>query len=249
MKKIIVLSIFMVTVVVAQGQDRGDGIIHQTEVDTIFSSVPVPVFSIGVLGGVTFLNPEAINNQIEFNNSIFNESQSPVKAVAQWSAWFSFRPKNMLTYFSFRSEYMKASRTFSYVGTVTDNGGIVVSRFNASFTSNYSVYPFSINTGSYIPKTTMKGEIGFVYAYASLINTTDMGFYGSSKTSYDAEGYGFRMALQQVVPLSGVLSMTIDVGYRFLHVDEFRDAKGRLLDNFSVNYSGVSIQAGISYGF
>jgi hypothetical protein len=249
MKKSVMLLIFIVSIACAQRQERDTIFVQRSEVDTLFSYVPVPVFSVGISGGATFLNPEAINNQIEFNNSMFNESQAPVKTVAQWTAWFSFRPKNMPTFFSFRGEYITVSRMFSYVGIVTDNFGAVVRKFNTSFTSRYSVYPFSVNTGSYIPKTTVKAEIGFVYAYASLANTTDMDTYGSSKTSYDAEGYGFRMALQQVVPISGALSLTLDIGYRYLNVDEFRDSKGRMLDNFSVSYSGVSVQAGFSYGF
>jgi hypothetical protein len=249
MKKSVMLLICAVSIASAQGQERDTIFVQRSEIDTLFSYVPVPVFSFGVLGGATFINPEAINNQIEFNNSIFNESQAPVKTVAQWTAWFSFRPKNMPTFFSFRGEYLTASRTFSYIGTVTDNFGNVVRTFHSSFTSKYSVYPFSVNTGTYILKTTVKAEIGFVYAYASMDNTTDMDNYGSSKTTYEAEGYGFRMALQQVVPMSGAMSLTLDIGYRYLNVDEFRDAKGRKLDNFSINYSGVSIQAGFSYGF
>ena len=92
-------------------------------------------------------------------------------------------------------------------------------------------------------------EVGFVYAYASLATTTDMDSYGSSKTSYTGEGYGFRMDLQQVVPISGAFSITFEFGYRYLNLDDFRDSRGRLLNNFSVDYSGVSVQAGLSYGF
>jgi hypothetical protein len=249
MKKSLIILIFSVSIVSAQRQERDTIFVQRSEVDTLFSSVPTPVFSLGVSGGAAFLNPEAINNQIEFNNSVFNESQSPVKTVAQWTAWFSFRPKNMPTFFSFRGEYISASRTYSYIGTVTDNVGTIVRRFNASFTSTYSVYPLSINTGSYIPKTTVKMEIGFVYAYGSLANTTNMDSYGSSQTSYNGEGYGFRVDLQQVVPMSGAFGLTLEFGYRYLNLDDFRDSKGRLLDNFSVSYSGASVQAGFSYGF
>ncbi|MCX6122064.1 MAG: hypothetical protein NTX44_10680 [Ignavibacteriales bacterium] len=249
MKKSLIILIFAVSIVSAQQQERDTIFVQRSEVDTLFSSVPTPVFSLGVSGGATFLNPEAINNQIEFNNSAFNESQAPVKTVAQWTAWFSFRPKNMPTFFSVRGEYITVSRTFSYIGTVTDHAGNIARKFNASFTSNYSLYPLSINTGSYIPKTTVKMEIGFVYAYASLATTTDMDAYGSSKTSYTGEGYGFRMDLQQVTPISGAFSFTVEFGYRYLNLDDFRDSKGRLLNNFSVSYSGVSVQAGLSYGF
>ncbi len=249
MKINFVLLIFAVSIACAQKQERDTIFVQRSEVDTLFSSFPVPVFSLGVSVGATFLNPEAINNQIEFNNSVFNESQAQIRTVAQWSAWFAFRPKNMPNFFSFRGEYITASRTFAYVGVVTDNAGDIVRKFDASFTSNYSLYPFSINTGSYIPKTTVKAEIGFVYAYASLTNTTGMDVYGSSKTIYDAEGYGFRIALQQVIPISGAIGLTLDFGYRYLNIDDFRDSQGRVLDNFSVNYSGVSVQAGFFYGF
>ena len=249
MKQTLVFLIFAISIAVAQKQERDTIRVQQSEVDTLFSTVPVAVYSLGISGGVTFLNPEAINNQIEFNNSIFDESQSPVGTVAQWSAWFSFRPKNLPTYFSIRGEYITVSRTFTYIGTVTDNTGNVVRKFDASFKTDYSVFPLSINTGSYIPKTTVKTEFGFVYAFASLINTTGMDSYGSSKTSYSSEGYGFRMDLQQVVPISEGISLTLEFGYRYLTVDDFRDSRGRLLNNFSVSYSGVFVQMGFSHGF
>jgi len=71
--------IFSVSLVSAQRQERDTILCSRSEVDTLFSSVTTPVFSLGVSGGAAFLNPEAINNQIEFNNSVFNESQSSCK--------------------------------------------------------------------------------------------------------------------------------------------------------------------------
>jgi hypothetical protein len=249
MKKSLLLLLLAVSLAFAQRQEQDTIFTQGSEVDTLFSNVPIPVFSLGVSGGATFLNPDDINNQIEFNNSVFNESQAPVHTAAQWTAWFSFRPKNLPTFFSLRGEYITMSRTFSYIGIVTDNAGIVQRKFNASFTSQYSVYPFSINTGSYLLKSTAKFEIGFVYAYASLVNKTNMDSYGSSNTSYDGEGYGFRAGLQQVVPLHRAFNLTLEMSYRYLKVDDFRDTKGRLLNNFSAIYSGISIQAGFSCGF
>ncbi|RPI00748.1 MAG: hypothetical protein EHM64_16750 [Ignavibacteriae bacterium] len=249
MKKYIVIMMAALSVGYGQQQEQDTLFIRKAEVDTLFLTVPVPVFSMGVSGGATFLNPESINDQIEFNNSVFNESQSAVHTVAQWTAWLSFRPKNMPTFFSVRGEYISVARTFSYIGTVTDAAGSMVRTFRSTFTSRYSVYPFSVNSGSYIPKTTLKAEIGFVYAYATLDNSTNMNSYGSSSNSYDGEGYGFRMDLQQIVPLSGAFSMTLEIGYRYLVLDDFRDTRGRRLNDFSVSYSGVSVQAGLSYGF
>ncbi len=41
------------------------------ERDTIFAEVPQPKMSIGLTGGMAFVSPEVINNQIERFNSIY----------------------------------------------------------------------------------------------------------------------------------------------------------------------------------
>jgi len=74
-------------------------------------------------------------------------------------------------------------------------------------------------------------EIGFVYAYASLAYYNGYGFVMVLlRLPIPAKGYGFRMDLQQVIPISGAISFTVEFGYRYLNLDDFRDSKGRLLE-------------------
>lgn len=99
MKKVALILIFVSVTAYAQKEERDTIFTHTEEVDTIFLYVPTPVFSIGILGGATFINPKEINDQIEFNNSIFDDTQKPIRTLTQWSVWFTFRPKNMPVFF------------------------------------------------------------------------------------------------------------------------------------------------------
>jgi hypothetical protein len=249
MNKVALILLFVSAIASAQTEVRDTIFVRAEEVDTILANVPTPVFSMGILGGITFINPEAINKQIEFSNSVFNSSETPIRRLAQWSVWFTFRPKNMSSFFSLRGEFLTTSRTFCYTGIVTNNTGNTTNSFDGTVTSRYTVVPFSISTGTFITKMMVKGEIGFTYAIASIKDKTDMGSYGSSENSYDADGYGFRAALQQVIPIDRVFGINIEACYRFLRFDDFRDSKGRQLNDFEVNYNGITLMIGLSYGF
>lgn len=76
-----------------------------------------------------------------------------------------------------------------------------------------------------------------------------MGSFGSSENSYDSDGYGGRLMIQQVIPIDRAFGITIELGYRYLSLDGFRDSKGRLLSKFEADYTGVTLMAGLSYGF
>lgn len=248
MKKIFFLPVFLVSAIYAQVEERDTLFPRAGEVDTLFAVVPTPVFSIGISGGVTLINPVVINNQIEFNNFTFDNNETPIRSPAQWTLWLAFRPKNLPTYLSLRGEMITASRTFAYEGIVTDNSGATTGTFNGKATTRYSVYPVSINSGGFIPKTLIKFEVGFVYAFAKFTDETNLGSYSTSENSYEGEGYGFRAMVQQVMPILPSVGLTVEFGYRYLHLDEFRDSRGRLLNTIEANYNGVSMLLGISYG-
>ncbi len=248
MKTLIVCFFILVTSAHAQTGERDTLFDQSKEVDTLFAKVSSPVFSIGISGGVTFINPDVINDQIEFNNGTFDSDQPPIRTPGQFALWVAFRPKNVPTYFSVRGEVVMSSRTFPYTGVTTNDTGATTGTFNGSAVSRYSLYPLSFNVGGVFPKTRMKMEIGFVYAFAVWTDKTGMGPYGSTETSYEGEGYGFRVAAQQVVPIDKNFGITIEAGYRYLKLDQFRDGTGRQLESFEANYNGVTLMMGISYG-
>ncbi len=111
------------------------------------------------------------------------------------------------------------------------------------------MYPFSVGTGSVLLKTLAKAEIDFVYAVAQMSERVDVPGYSNTETVYEGEGYGFRVNLQQMIPIDGTLGVTMDIGYRFLLIDEFRDARGVKATDLELNYSGMLVSAGLSYGF
>lgn len=220
-----------------------------TERDTIFAVVPIPMLSVGIFGGMAFIKPEKINNQIENNNSIFNSDEFPLSRPGQFGLWFAYRPKNLPTFITLRAEMLTSLRTFSFVTYITENDPNVVTSVPSSSKYRYSLYPFSIGTGSVIFKTIAKAEIGFIYALARITQETSVPGYAQSETTYEGEGYGFRINLQQVIPIERTFGATVEIGYRFIVINEFRDARGVSIKNTEMDYSGINLSAGLSYGF
>lgn len=245
---ILTLAIAAVSMMSAQ---EGDQVLVRTstERDTIFAEIPEPKMSIGLTGGLAFVTPEVINNQIERFNSLYNSSEEPIRRPANWGLWFAYRPKNLPTFLSLRAEMMSTTRTYSFTTNITGNGPTVIAQVPSTSTRTYTVYPFSIGTGSVLLKTLAKAEIDFVYAVGQMSERVEVPGYSDTETVYEGEGYGFRINLQQMIPIEGTVGFTMDIGYRFLLIDEFRDARGVKAKDLELNYSGMLVAAGLSYGF
>jgi hypothetical protein len=220
-----------------------------TERDTIFAVVPIPMLSVGIFGGLAFIKPEKMNNQIEYNNSIYNTDEFPITRPGQWGLWLTYRPKNLPTFVTLRAEMLTSSRTYSFNANITLNDPNVITTVASSAKYRYSLYPFSIAAGSVLYKTIAKAEIGFIYALARITQQTSVPGYTNSETTFEGEGYGFRINLQQVIPIERTLGATLDIGYRYIIVTEFRDARGVSIKNTEMDYSGINLSAGLSYGF
>ncbi len=221
-----------------------------TERDTIYAIVPRPMLSVGIFGGLAFISPEKINNQVEYNNSTYNSEEFPISRPGQWGMWISYRPKNLPTFVILRAEMLTSLRTYSFVTNITQpQSPTVIASISSSTKYRYSLYPFSIGTGSVLYKTIAKAEIAFIYALARITQETSVPGYSNSQTTYEGEGYGFRINLQQVIPIERTLGATLDIGYRFIVIDEFRDTKGVSIKNTEMDYSGINLSAGLSYGF
>ncbi|MCK9409444.1 MAG: hypothetical protein M0R68_09965 [Bacteroidetes bacterium] len=249
--KLFLLSILLLSCALSLMAQVDDQVFvsSSTERDTIFAEVPQPMLSIGFSGGVAFISPDKLNNQIENNNTVFNTDEFPLKRPAQWSFWAAYRPKNLPTFLTLRAELLSSSRTYTFTTNVTGADPSILTSVQSTSKHTYTVLPFSIGSGSVIYKTTAKGEIGFIYALAWITQTTDVPGYSSSETVYEGEGYGFRLNLQQVIPIERTFSATLDIGYRFIVINEFRDAKGVSIKNTELDYSGMNLLLGISYGF
>ncbi len=221
-----------------------------TERDTIYREIPVPMLSVGMTGGIAFISPEDVNNAIEHNNSVYNGSEFPLTRPAQWGLWISYRPKNLPNYLTLRAEMLTASRTYSFATIVTStNPNVTDATVASTLKHTYSVYPFTIGTGSVLYKTIAKAEIGFIYAIGRITHVTDVPGYTHSESVYEGEGYGFRVNLQQMIPIEKTFSATMDIGYRLIVIDEFRDAKGVMIKNTELNFSGICLSFGLAYGF
>lgn len=248
MKTIYLLLFVSFSFLFSQYDEQDTLLTRHEEVDTLFANVSSPVFSLGLSVGTTFIDPEMVNSQIEFNNSVFDAGERPIRNPLQAAAWVAFRPKNLPNYLSLRAEIISSSRTFPFVTNGTNNSGGTTSQLNGTSVLRYNVYPISLNTGSVIPKTRIKGEIGFVYAIAAFTDETEIDQQGMYENTYEGAGYGFRVMVQQVIPVDRSFSLTIDFTYRYLIMDEFRDPRGRSIRNFEANYNGVVLMLGFSYG-
>jgi hypothetical protein len=247
--KILFSTILILCSSLAAQTDERDTLFSQNEeIDTLFVNVSAPVFSAGFSAGTTFINPEKINTQIEFNNSVFDAAEKPIRTPMQLAAWLAFRPKNFFNYISIRAEMITSSRSFSLTTYKTNNAGDTVGQITGTAKSRYNVYPISFNTGTVLPKTRIKMEIGFVYALAMFTDETEFDQGSAYENTYEGSGYGFRIMAQQVVPIDRSLSFTLEFTYRYLIMDEFRDPRGRSISGFEANYNGINLMMGLSYG-
>jgi hypothetical protein len=249
MKKLLFAILVYCSITPLFSQDDDVFSSSSTERDTIYAAIPRPMLSVGLTGGLAFINPDKINNQVEYNNSAYNTEEFPIKRPAQWGLWIAYRPKNLPTFITLRAEMMTSSRTFSFITNITGSDPNVLTKIQSSTKYNYSLYPFSIGTGSVLLKTTAKAEIAFIYALARITQETSVPGYSNSETTYEGEGYGFRINLQQVIPIERTFCGTLDIGYRFIVVNEFRDTKGVAIKTVEMDYSGINLSAGFSYGF
>lgn len=219
------------------------------EQDTLFRYVPDPVLSLGISGGVVFINPENINKNIEFQNSYFNTSEPIIRTPGLFSLWMTYRPVNLPTFLTLRGELLSSSRQFDFDAFATRDTSTVIGTLRTSTKTTYSVYPITISTGIVLRKTRMKAEIGFIYALASITQSTNVEGAGSSSTTYTGDGYGFRFSLQQVTPIYRRTGLTFEIGYRFLLLDQFRNERGIKTSSIEADYSGMFLLLGLSYGF
>ncbi|MDP1678129.1 MAG: hypothetical protein Q8L88_14835 [Bacteroidota bacterium] len=250
MKKIFFTVLVCCSITPLFSQDDDVFSSSSTERDTIFAIVPRPMLSVGIFGGIAFISPERINNQIETNNSMFDTDEFPISRPGQWGIWLSYRPKNLSNFITLRAEMLTSLRSFSFLTNVTQpQSPTVIDAVESTAKYRYSLYPFSIGTGSVLFKTIAKAEIAFIYALARITQETSVPGYTNSETTYEGEGYGFRINLQQVIPIERTLGATLDIGYRYIVIDEFRDAKGVSIKNVEMDYNGINLSAGLSYGF
>ena len=250
MKTSMLISLCLLsTMVYSQNAEQDTVDSYTEEIDTIFVHVPTPVLSVGFSGGASFINPENINNHIEFENSIYNTDVRTIRTPGQWSLWLTYRPKNIPTFLTFRAEMLRSNREFNFQTPSTQDTSTPTGMLNVTAGSTYAIYPFSISSGAVLLKTRMKAEIGFIYALATITHETTTQNGGSSSTTYEGDGYGFRLSLQQVVPIEKRIGATFEIGYRFLFLDEFRDTRGTKISGIEADYSGMFLMIGISYGF
>lgn len=248
LSSVILAAIILAVPVSAQEGDQVF-VTRSTERDTIYAAVPQPMLSFGMTGGLTFISPDELNSMIELNNSIYGASEYTIKRPAQWGIWLTYRPKNLPTFVSFRAELLTNERSFPFTAQVTGGSPTVIASVASTVRQRYTVLPFTIGSGTVFEKTIARGEIGFVYALGWITQTTEVPGYSNSETVYEGEGYGFRVNMQQVIPVEGTFSLTMDLGYRYLIISEFRDEKGLSSLKTQIDYTGVMIGLGVSYGF
>jgi hypothetical protein len=119
MKKLFFCVLILGVIVPAFSQDDDVFSSSSTERDTIYAAVPHPMLSFGITGGLAFISPDKINNQVEYNNTTYDTEEFPLKRPAQWGLWLAYRPKNLPTYITLRAELLTSARTFSFVSNIT----------------------------------------------------------------------------------------------------------------------------------
>jgi hypothetical protein len=200
--------------------------------------------------GITAVNPEDINTHIASSNAAFGSTTKSVKSLPELTAALSFRPQNDFKIIILRGGYISSERMFQFSIPETKNNSTPIGTTTGTITETYTAYPISIGVGGTTEKSDAQFQMEFIYGLGYV---TEEGSFTSStgtKTSYTrsifSPTYGFRVNGSIVVPITSLVGLQFEAGYRYLMFDEFEDEATAQTSPLEFSMSGIQGSLGLS---
>lgn len=206
-------------------------------------------FSLGVSGGVLFVDPTTLNSSFTLVNTTLDRSMDRVRTVYPVGAHLrmAIGPHS---YVVLRGEYIHFAREFSYDALATTASTIPSGSFPVTDKRTYTTIPFGLGVGVALnERRTIEGEIGVFYAFGMIDESGSMGPYGSFHSRADGSGWGLWLALRPRIHIARAIVLAPEFSGRFLSVGEFQDQNGRTLSGFRMDFRGVSVGAVLTVTF
>lgn len=225
------------------------GMVAQIQGPPLEEELTEPSYSFGLSGSFSMVSPKRLNDGIHFVNTTLDLNVPRINSLLSGSAflrvWLS--PKS---YAVLKGEYAGFSRSFQFASPVTSTGSTGTSSFLVTNEKRYQIIPLGIGLGFLPTKSSaFEAEIGFHFALGSIKETGSMESYGSYSSSYDGTGIGFWLTLRPHIRLSDAVSLTPDLTGRLLVIKNLEDQRGRVLRQFEMNFSSISLGASLIVTF
>lgn len=217
------------------------GVVAQIQGPPLEEELSERSYSFGLSGIFSFVNPGRLNDGIHFINTTLDLNVPRISSLLSGGGFLKVW-LNTKTYAVLKGEYTGFSRSFQFASPVTSTGSMGTSSFLVINERRYRIIPLGIGLG-FLPtkSSTFEAEIGFHYALGSIKETGSMEGYGSYSSDYDGAGIGFWLLLRPHIKLSDAVSLAPDLTGRLLVIKNLEDQRGRVLQKFDMNLSGVSL--------
>lgn len=198
--------------------------------------------------GMSLVTPDQINDRIGMSNQVLGSSAHAIKQMPEMSATFTFRPQGDYKILLLRAGYMSVDRVFDVSLPWTGAGGVPLGEITGSVTESYMFYPFSVGLGATTDDGMYQFQVELCYALSEI--TEDGSYRTDQRISYSrtmrSEAYSLRVAGSATVPVTAGIGVTIELGYRYLIFDEYRDEKEVSVPLLEFPLNGVGGALGLS---
>lgn len=217
-------------------------------VDTFFGDETDFRATLGVSGGIAFVNPDQVNEQLAFVNNSLDVQMEKLSSMQHYAVFMRVKPR-MAPYFLVRFEAMTVSRSFDYKAYGRNAANVSTGSFTTTNVTRWTVYPLVIGVGSAIPKTPIDVEVGAIYAIGYIAENGTIQGGGSYKSSSSGNGFGLQGRVAPRFKIAQNTSISLEVAYRMLRLRDFSDDFGRQDKFFELHLDGISLGFGVVYTF
>jgi len=214
-------------------------------------TIPGSKYRFSFTYGITAVNPEEINNHIASSNAALGSTTTSFKSLPELSAMVTLHPQNDFKVFVLRGGYISDERVFQFSIPETQNSSTSTGKTIGTITETYSAYPFSIGIGGTTVNSDAQFQMEFIYALGYIKEegnyTSSSGIKSSYMRSFFSPTYGFRVNGSLIVPLSSVIGLQFEAGYRYLLFDEFEDEITAQPSPIEFSMTGIQGSLGLSF--
>ena len=198
-------------------------------------------YSLGFSGTLVFVNPKDLNESFHMVNTTLDLAVPRVNTIFVAGAHLRMSV-NAQSHIVLRGEFIRIFRQFEYDAKEISLAGVQTGVFRVRNERSYHTFPIGLGAGTYLNRQkTIELEIGFMYVFSVIEEKGTMESYGPFQSTMEGRGWGVWGTLRPRIALTDWLTFAPEISGRFLSVDRFQDQRDRTLQDFALDFRGVSI--------
>ena len=217
-------------------------------VDTFFGDENAFRVSLGVAGGIAFINPDQVNEQLAFVNNSLDVQMEKLTSMQHYAVFMRVKPR-MAPYLLLRLEALTVSRSFDYTAAGWSPDSVSTGPFATTNETRWTLYPLVVGVGSTIPKTPIDVEVGVIYAIGYITESGTIQGGRSYKSTSSGTGFGLQGRVAPRFKITQNAAFSFEVSYRMLRIKNYSDDFGRQDEFFEFHSDGMSLGFGVVYTF